>query len=347
MEHRYVLRDTKPQKLIRPFLISSGTTCQGYSQPLQRVMTDFGADNSFARAVLKVKEHYGIDLPTSGIRKVTLKHAKQLEEKESHKLSQIKDIYGKSYRKELKPGVAQIISETDGCMLPIVKPNSKAKDKRKKKELYYKEAKLALSYKQGSATPIFAATMKNCETAGQCLRLTANEAGLGINTAIHAVGDGALWITNQLKDKFGDLNQVNYLIDFYHLSEYLSAASKEIYEESWQRRWVQKQANRLKNNEISKVLADLAKYDLNNEESAVTQCNRYIKNRLEQLDYKKAIDQELPIGSGRIEGGHRHVIQARLKISGAWWLEESAQSMLALRTARVNNKWNDYWKVAA
>jgi hypothetical protein len=36
---------------------------------------------------------------------------------------------------------------------------------------------------------------------------------------------------------------------------------------------------------------------------------RYIHNRLNQLDYKGAIADELPIGSGEIESAHRYVIQ--------------------------------------
>jgi len=51
----------------------------------------------------------------------------------------------------------------------------------------------------------------------------------------------------------------------------------------------------------------------------------------------------LPIGSGKVEGGHRNVIQARLKISGAWWIKENANVMLALRTLRANEDWEEYW----
>lgn len=40
-------------------------------------------------------------------------------------------------------------------------------------------------------------------------------------------------------------------------------------------------------------------------------------------------------GMGEVESGHRSVIQARLKLSGAWWKEETAESMLALRTLRA------------
>jgi hypothetical protein len=53
--------------------------------------------------------------------------------------------------------------------------------------------------------------------------------------------------------------------------------------------------------------------------------------------------QHLPIGSGEIESGHRHVIQKRLKVAGAWWKETNAHSMLNLRTARANHQWKHYW----
>jgi hypothetical protein len=61
------------------------------------------------------------------------------------------------------------------------------------------------------------------------------------------------------------------------------------------------------------------------------------------LNYKTAIEQNLPIGSGEVESAHRYVIQKRLKIAGAWWEKENARDMLALRILRANNKWDDYW----
>ena len=73
-------------------------------------------------------------------------------------------------------------------------------------------------------------------------------------------------------------------------------------------------------------------------------CFNYISNRLRQFDYKDALEKKLPIGSGEIESAHRYVIQQRLKIPGAWWKEENANNMLALRTVRANEDWEDYWK---
>jgi hypothetical protein len=48
--------------------------------------------------------------------------------------------------------------------------------------------------------------------------------------------------------------------------------------------------------------------------------HRYLSNRIGSLDYPRALKLGLPIGSGMIESGHRHVLQARLKKAGAAWL---------------------------
>ena len=71
--------------------------------------------------------------------------------------------------------------------------------------------------------------------------------------------------------------------------------------------------------------------------------HRYISQRQEHLDYAGALAAELPIGSGEVESGHRHVLQKRLKIAGAWWLERNAEAMLQLRTVRANRDWAKYW----
>ena len=62
------------------------------------------------------------------------------------------------------------------------------------------------------------------------------------------------------------------------------------------------------------------------------------------LDYQEALAAGLPIGSGEIESGHRYVIQARLKIAGAWWKEDNAEKMLAVRVLRANQDWEHYWQ---
>ncbi len=122
------------------------------------------------------------------------------------------------------PGLSKpIVVETDGGMVPIVEPGRDEKDKRKGKNLSWREAKLSLAHAQGSRTPVYAGSIEGgAEAAGRQLLACAVRAGFGANSRVHAVGDGAPWIVGQVEEQFGD--QGSYLIDFYHVCEYLSAA---------------------------------------------------------------------------------------------------------------------------
>ena len=44
-----------------------------------------------------------------------------------------------------------------------------------------------------------------------------------------------------------------------------------------------------------------------------------------------------------IAGAHRHVLQKRLKLSGAWWKKRNLKHMVALRILRANKQWDHYW----
>ena len=83
-------------------------------------------------------------------------------------------------------------------------------------------------------------------------------------------------------------------------------------------------------------------------EAPVRACYRYINNRPNYLDYKGAIENDLPVGSGEIESAHRYISQNRLKIAGSWWREDNCSDMLALRICRANNgDWDTYWRKAS
>ena len=271
-------------------------------------------------------------MPVSTIRKTTEYHAQKMHEQR------------KTLPFPTGQGCEQQIAEIDGCMLPIITVREDEGDKRKNKELHWKEARLALVHEQGSVSPKFDATFdEGVNAAGQSLLNCAILAGLGVNTKVHGVGDGASWIETQTKEKFK--SKASYLIDFYHTCEYLANASEAC--SANDQRWIETQKAHLKNNQYPLVIENLKPYleagDIENTKAPVRACHRYLSNRTNQLDYKGAIEEGLPIGSGEIESAHRYVIQKRLKLSGAWWKVENIRPMLALRIVRANEEWESYW----
>jgi hypothetical protein len=308
---------------------------RGCSLPLQRVVTDLGADLAFAQAAGKLQEHYGVTLSPSTICQVTEGHAGAL-------FAQAED----EPAWPTQPGAAIVIAEIDGGMVPLVEVDPDSPDRRRGKRLLWKEAKVSLAHAHGSTTPVYGATLNGgVEVAGQQLLACAIAAGMGTNTQVHALGDGAVWIADQVATRFG--TQGTYTVDFFHVCDYLAAAAKDCAPDA-SRTWMELQKKRLKTNDSALVLAALSEAQepttVPDADAPVRACHRYLSNRLDQLDYQGALARGLPIGSGEIESAHRYVVQQRLKRPGAWWTPDNAEAMLALRVTRANGQWAAYWQ---
>ncbi len=63
---------------MRPFSAAAEVQCRGYSLPLQRIITDFGADVPFGQIPAKLQEHHGIRVPVSSAQAITQRHAEQM-----------------------------------------------------------------------------------------------------------------------------------------------------------------------------------------------------------------------------------------------------------------------------
>lgn len=286
----------------------------------------------------KLVEHYGIILGESSIRRITEGHARKIFETANRS----------SWVWPTQPGgSAVVIAQMDGGMVPTVEPDLTEPDKRKGKKLQWKEAKICLAHPQGSKTLAYGGTLQgDVVAAGLHLFECATQAGFGTSTHIHAVGDGAPWIADQVEDQFGA--QSGYLLDFYHVCDYLSAAAKSmVAEPAGQKTWMDEQKHRLKTQHADELIEALAAHleepCVDDSEAPVRQCHRYLSERREQLNYQSALARDLPIGSGEIESAHRYIVQQRLKRPGAWWCAANAEHMLALRLNRANRQWNTYW----
>jgi len=242
----------------------------------------------------------------------------------------------------------QLVAEMDGSMIPIVTVDENADDKRKNKTLHWQEGRLCLAHVLGSTTLKFGAVFNgSVDQAGGQLLHCARLVGFGKDSHVHGTGDGAVWLERQFSDKFG--KQGSYLVDFFHVCEYLGAAANSCSLEN-PNVWTAIQKDHLKNNEPQQVLENLKPHleadDVKDDKAPVRLCYRYLNNRIGQLDYKTAIEKGLPIGSGEIESAHRYIIQERLKLPGAWWKGSNVQPMLTLRVVRANEQWADYWQNA-
>jgi hypothetical protein len=331
VEERIWRTEAKPYVRLLPQAI--GVEPRGRSRRLERVLTDFGCEHSFAHAAARVLEHYGFEISISAVQQTTLEHAQRASRK-------LAAEYQKPFRLLPAEGAEQVIAQADGTMICTVAPG-KRKGKRPRE---WKEIRLAAAQAHGSADTIYAATFGGVDELGRRWGHCAREAGWGINSQIHALGDGAEWIRLQTQEVFG--SQGRFTCDFFHVSEYLGAAAESC-RASAPQQWRRTQQARLKRGVPEKVIAALAEHlepaTVPDEEAPVRNGHRYLTNRTDCLDYPRALRLGLPIGSGMIESGHRHVLQARLKKAGAAWLVEHADQIANLRTLRANGRWLSLW----
>jgi hypothetical protein len=297
------------------------------------VLTDFGCEHSFARAAGSVLEHYGFEIGVSAVRTATLAHAQRARAK-------LQAEYEQPFRELPAVGKEHVIAQADGTMICTVQ----AGPRKGKRPREWKEMRLVAAQAKDSAATVYGATFGSEEETGRRWGHCARQAGWGLNSRIHAVGDGADWIRLQSREVFG--TQGHFLCDYFHVSEYLGAAAPSC-RPAQPDQWRRTQQKRLKRGAVAKVIATLEEHleadGIPEGESPVRNGHRYLSNRLDCLDYPRALALGLPIGSGMIESGHRHVLQARLKKAGTAWLPDHADQIAHLRVLRANDQWQSLW----
>ena len=204
-----------------------------------------------------------------------------------------------------------------------------------------------MTHPKGSVSPVFGGTLGSTDETGDILLSCAIRSGMGRKTEVHCVGDGAPWIAQQTDRVFGE--QGSFLIDFYHLCDYLSDASG-VCSPSASDVFFTGQKQLVKEGRMTEAINRMRPYtepdSVPDNKAPVRRCIRYITNRPGQFHYKESEEKGLPIGSGEIESANRYIVQKRLKTAGAWWKENNAQNMLSLRVLRANGDWESYWKKA-
>ena len=170
----------------------------GDSLPLQRIITDFGADIPFGRIPVKLHEHHGISVPVSSAQAMTRQHAKAILTTQLETLK--RDI-------PTIDGVNCLIVEMDGSMIPIVTTETttvegEAIDRRTTRQLGWQEARLVFARTPEQEHPVFGATLGSRDATAEQLVSSAIRVGVGQQTYVHGVGDGAPWIADQIAQSF-------------------------------------------------------------------------------------------------------------------------------------------------
>jgi hypothetical protein len=222
--------------------------------------------------------------------------------------------------------------------LPTAKPGADQK---------YKEFKIVAFYDETQEHRLVAGTKGDCTQAGRLMRRQA--ARIHLDQADEKIGniDGSPWIRNQIESQSLPLDALG--LDFYHLSDNLQKARRNVYGENDEagKTWVADVLHTFKHAGYDagwdQLLAWRTSLRGSAKRRAADSLIGYVSERHEMIRYPEFIAKGWQIGSGPTEATCK-TLTARLKGSGMRWDAPNAESLMALEALSQSGLWKEYWR---
>jgi len=254
---------------------------------------------------------------------------------------------------------------SDGVMVPLVTDAEKAarrqkvKQKRRRRgkkarplpprrsgaDQHYKEFKVVAFYDEDQDHRLVCGTRGGCEAAGRLMRREAGR--IHLDLADEKVGnvDGAPWIRNQVGRHSLPLDALG--LDFYHLSENVHKARREVYGEDDEagKTWAGELLHVFKHEGYEAAWRRLLEWRvaLRHGRPAADRLVNYVSERRDMIRYPEFQAKGWQIGSGPTEATCK-TLTARLKGSGMRWDAENAEAVMALEALSQSGQWDQYWR---
>jgi len=147
----------------------------------------------------------------------------------------------------------------------------------------------------------------------------------------------------------------NFILDFYHVSEYISDVSKAVLrKESRQKEWLNNSLHKLKHEDsaqyelLKEMKSHVQKKTGSKKSEKLNKAITYFENHLFMMNYSEYRRLNYPIGSGVTEAACKTIVKQRLCSSGMKWKKVGAETVLCLRSLNYSSdRWNQSWKKIA
>ena len=139
------------------------------------------------------------------------------------------------------------------------------------------------------------------------------------------------------------------ILDRPHTKEHLSDVSKRL--ESKQlisvsaKQWYATAVRRLEHGDVDKLIGELGHAFDRSQDDDIRKQAEYFERNKDAVSYGDYRDHGGSTASSEVDSAHRHVVQKRLKIPGAWWHPDNVRNILALRMLKANRWWDEYWEL--
>lgn len=249
----------------------------------------------------------------------------------------------------------RVVVSVDGGRIRIreKKRGPKTKKGRNRYSAEWREPKLLTIYlvnDQGgidkSFAPFIDGAMKGPDAIFGMMKYYLKKLTIAKADKILFVADGAHWIWNRVEGLMNSLglssNQFYQLLDFYHAVEHLGKVAnlQKKWKKSVKKHWIKKNRGLLLRGKVAEVIDEIKRICRGRRCKKVrTERDYFIRNQ-KRMHYASISKMQLPIGSGTMESAIRRVINLRLKGASMYWLRETAEAMLLLRSYYKAGRWN-------
>lgn len=152
------------------------------------------------------------------------------------------------------------------------------------------------------------------------------------------IGDGAKWIWQEVAASFG--NERTEVVDWWHATEHLGDLGAALYGKDTPEAtaWSERAQHLLWHHGPGPLLALLRATTPTAAARRALQRERgYFTTNALRMQYPAFRQRGLPIGSGAVEGGAKHLVQQRMKRAGMRWGQPGARAILQLRCATLTD----------
>lgn len=186
----------------------------------------------------------------------------------------------------------------------------------------------------------YVATRGGINALMQQLYYEARVRGLAQAERVLVIADGAVWIWNLVKDRFGEAIQ---RLDLFHANSYLWAVAHELHGQgsAQARAWVKPLLAQIRDDQVQNVITQLEDLQPRLQARAAQAAEgaiEYYRNNQSRMKYKDGLARNEPVGSGAIESTCRQ-LQCRMKRCGQFWSTRGDEALLCLDMFWRNERW--------
>ena len=349
----------------RPLHALLGTNRETWSLVVEEAAVDLASDESCGKAVAKLERHHpGVEMDRTTALRMLHEHGNKARAFINDKLAEARGVAEQP--PALRPeGTKELEVQFDGGMIPVATlepievPEGEEPEltpvrglPKRSRECRWEEAKVGLVQKPGEVDRLYSVQpTSGLEKSFDDLLALACIKGWDERTQVRGLADGARHIRPHMEMAF-DIGDFRFILDRPHCKEHLSSAGEAL--ESMTgvsaQQWADEALGKLEAGQAATVVAELKRawqasgLDEDSRNDTLRLEAGYFERNHDAVAYAYYRDQGWSTASSEVESGHRHVVQVRVKISGAWWHPDHVDDILALRMLKANGWWDEYWQ---